>query len=189
MLDIKAKQKENVTILDLIGRIDADSANLIEIVGQCVRDGSTDILCDFENIDYIDYMGISALVLAYKVVANNKGRMKFANIPLHLKSIFGVAGLDRSIDIYPSQETALHSFHEDKIIEKISRMQLRRRFKRLPIEIKIELKPKFDKRAVCHKGEILNLSGIGAYIYGCGQFKLRASAAPRSTRRNCAARR
>ncbi|MBI5873631.1 MAG: anti-sigma factor antagonist [Candidatus Omnitrophica bacterium] len=172
MLDIKARQKGNVIILDLIGRIDVDSANLIEIVGQCVRDGYTDILCNLECVEIIDYTGISALVIAYKEIINNKGRMKLACIPSHLRNIFGVAGLDRVMDIYPSQETALHSFQEDKIIEKITKMQLRRRFKRLPIEMMIELKPKYDKRAVCTKGDLLNLSGVGAYIYGCGQFKL-----------------
>lgn len=172
MLDIKARQKANVIILDLIGRVDVDSANLIEIVGQCIRDGYTDILCNLESVETIDYMGISALVIAYKEVVNNKGRMKFASVPVHLKNIFGVAGLDRVIDIYPSVETGLHSFQEDKIIEKITKMQLRRRFKRLPIEMKVELKNKYDKRAVCHKGDLLNLSGIGALIHGCSQFKL-----------------
>lgn len=172
MLEIKARQKGNVIILDLIGRVDVDSANLIEIVGQCIRDGYTDILCNLEDVETIDYMGISAIVIAYKEVVNNKGRMKFASIPVHLKNVFGVAGLDRVIDIYPTVEGALHTFQEDKIIEKISKMQLRRRFKRLPIDMKIELKNKYDKRAICHKGDILNLSGVGAFIHGCGQFKL-----------------
>jgi len=172
MLEIKARQKGNVILLDLSGKIDSDSANLIEIIGQCIRDGYTDILCNFENVESTDYLGISAIVLAYKEVVNNKGRMKFASIPLHLKNVFGVAGLDRVIDFYPSEETALNSFREDKIIEKITKMQLRRRFKRLPIDLKIEFKSKFDKRASCVKGDILNLSGVGAFIYGCAHFKL-----------------
>ncbi len=172
MLSIKARQKGNIIILDLSGSIDIDSANLIEIVGQCVRDGYTDILCNMESVNAIDYTGISALVIAYKEVVNNKGRMKFCSIPLHLKNVLGVAGLDKVIDIYPSEDTGLHSFREDKIIEKISKLQLRRRFKRLPIEMKIELKAKYDRRAVCYKGDLINLSGVGAYICGCGQFKL-----------------
>ncbi len=171
-MDVKARQKENVIILDISGRIDVDSANLIEIVGQCLRDGYTDILCNFESVDFIDYMGISALVLAYKEVVNNKGRMKFTQIPVHLKGVFSVSGLDRVIDMYATEEIALVSFEEDQIIEKIKKLQLRRRFKRLPIEIKIELKYKRDGKAVCHKGDMLNLSGIGAFINGCGQFKL-----------------
>jgi len=171
-MEIKARMKKNIVILDLTGRIDVDAANFIEIVGQCVHDGYNDILCNFESIEGIDYMGISVLVIAYKEVLNNKGRMKFVHIPVHLKGVFSVAGLDRIIDTYATEEQAINAFKEDTIIEKIKKMQLRRRFKRLPIEMRIELKPISSKKPVCLKGELLNLSGIGAYVYGCDQFQL-----------------
>ncbi|OIO36097.1 MAG: hypothetical protein AUJ74_03760 [Candidatus Omnitrophica bacterium CG1_02_44_16] len=171
-MDIKARQSGNCIILGLSGRIDSDSANLIEIVGQCLRDGYNDILCNFESVDFIDYLGISALVIAYKEVVNSKGRMKFTSIPAHLKGVFSVSGLDRVIDMYISEDLAITSFKEDQIIEKIKKMQLRRRFKRLPVDLKIEFKSKYDKKATCLNGEIVNLSGIGAFIFGCGALQL-----------------
>lgn len=171
-MEIRARQKEGVIILDLSGRIDADSANLVEVVGQCVRDGYSDILCNFEEVEVIDYVGVSALVIAYKEAVNNKGRMRFVNIPNHLKGILSVSGIDRVIEIYASEDLAVNSFKEDKIIEKIKKMQLRRRFKRLPIDIKIELKSKHERGREPMKLDILNLSAVGAYIYGCGKFKL-----------------
>jgi anti-anti-sigma factor len=171
-MEIKTRLKEKIVILDLYGRIDVDSANLIEVIGQCIRDGYCEIICNFEEVDFIDYLGISALVLAYKEVINNNGRMKFINIPAHLKGLFSVAGLDRAIDIYATEDLAVNSFREDKIIEEIKKLQLRRRFKRLPIDIKIELRDKRQKSPVCLKLDILNLSAIGAYIYGCDKFKL-----------------
>lgn len=158
--------------MDLCGRIDINAAVFIEVVGQCLRNGYCDILCNFEEVDFIDYMGISVVVIAYKEVINNKGRMKFVNIPTHLKSIFAVAALDRVIEIYGSEELALNSFKADRLIENIQKMQLRRRFKRLPIDIKIELKAKNDKNAICIKTDLLDLSALGAYIYGCKNFKL-----------------
>jgi anti-anti-sigma factor len=79
-MEIKARQKDSIVILDLHGRIDIDCANFVEMVGQCIRDGYLDILCNLEEVEFIDYMGISAIVIAYKEVANNKGRMKFSNI-------------------------------------------------------------------------------------------------------------
>jgi len=171
-MEIKARQKNGIVVLDLHGRIDVDSANLVEVVGQCIRDGYNDILCNFEEVDYIDYMGISVIVIAYKEVFNNNGRMRFTNIPAHLKGIFSIAGLDRVIEMYGTEDLAINSFKEDKIIENIKKLQLRRRFKRLPIEIKIELKSKYEKSPECLKLDILNMSAIGAYIYGCNKFKL-----------------
>jgi Tfp pilus assembly protein PilZ len=76
------------------------------------------------------------------------------------------------VEIFASVELAVNSFSEDKVIEKIKKMQLRRRFKRLPIDIKIELKEKYARTPQCLKLDILNLSAIGAYIYGCDKFKL-----------------
>jgi len=172
MLEIKLRQSGNSIVLDLCGRIDVDSANLVEVVGQCVRDGYVDILCNLEDIQVVDYMGISVIVIAYKEVVNHQGRMKFVNIPAQLRSVFAISGMDRVIEIYASEDVALNSFKEDKIIENIKKMQLRRRFKRLPIDLKIELKSNRDSSPECLKVEILNLSAIGAFIFGCDKFKL-----------------
>ncbi|MDD5478023.1 MAG: anti-sigma factor antagonist [Candidatus Omnitrophica bacterium] len=172
MLEIKARQSGNIVILDLSGRIDVDSANLVEVVGQCVRDGYTDILCNLEDVEAIDYMGVSVVIIAYKEVINHRGRMKFVNIPAHLKRVFAISGTDRVIEIYASEDLALDSFKEDKIIENIKKMQLRRRFKRLPIDLKIELKSKKEDSPACLKVDIINLSAVGAFIFGCAKFKL-----------------
>ena len=171
-MEIKLRQLNSVIVLDISGRIDVDSANLVEVVGQCVHDGYKDILCNLDDVDFIDYMGTSVIVIAYKEVVNNQGRMRFCNVPVHIKNIFCIAGLDRVIEIYPSEELALNSFKEDKAIEDIKKMQLRRRFKRLPIDIKVELKAKHGRDPVCLKLDVLNLSGIGAFIFGCDKFKL-----------------
>ncbi|MDD5255882.1 MAG: anti-sigma factor antagonist [Candidatus Omnitrophica bacterium] len=171
-MELKVRYKGNVVILDLHGRIDVNAATLIEAVGQCLRDGYCDILCNFEMVEFIDYMGISVIVIAYKEVVNSQGRMKICCIAPHLKQLFSVVGLDRVMEIYGTEELGLGSFKEDKIIENIQKLQLRRRFKRLPIDIKIELKNKYDKAVGSCKADILDLSAIGAYIYGCNKFKL-----------------
>ncbi|MBM3255386.1 MAG: anti-sigma factor antagonist [Candidatus Omnitrophica bacterium] len=171
-MEIKVRRKGNIIILDLCGRIDVNSASLIETVGQCLRDGYSDILCNFEMVEFIDYMGISVIVIAYKEAVNNNARIKFTSILAHLKELFSVVGLDKVIDIYATEDLAIEGFKEDKAIENIQKMQLRRRFKRLPIDIKIELKNKNAKIPCCVNADILDLSAVGAYIYGCNQFKL-----------------
>lgn len=172
MLEIKIRTQGNVVVLDIAGAIDVNSAGLIEVIGQCIRDGYTDFLCNFEEVDTIDYIGVSVIVVAYKEVINNEGRMKFVNISLQFKNLLSVTGLDRTIEVFPEEAAALNSFGEDKAIENIKNMQLRRRFKRLPIDIKVELRGKYSGDIRSPNVEILNLSGIGAYIYDCAEFKL-----------------
>jgi len=171
-MEIKARRKGKAVVLNLSGRIDVNSANFIEAVGGCLRNGYRDIICNFEGVEFIEYMGLSVIVIAYKSVLNKKGRIVFINVPAHLRELLSVAGIDKSIDIFVSEEAALHSFKEDRIIEKIKKLPLRRRFKRLPIDIHVEIKPKYSKGAICSKVELLNLSAIGAYIYGCKKLKL-----------------
>lgn len=171
-MHIRARKKEEVIILDLAGRIDVDAANFVEAVGQCVHEGCPDVLCNFEDVESIDYMGISVIVIAYKEVINNGGRMRLVNVPAHLKGILAVAGLDRTIEIFASEEAAVNSFKEDAIIENIKKMQLRRRFKRLPIDIKIEIRARFKENAPACAVEMINLSAVGCFLFGCDKFRL-----------------
>jgi len=172
MLEVRVRQIDSVVILDLCGRADVDAANLVETVGQCLRDGYLDVLCNFEEVEFIDYVGISLIAAAYKEVMNFSGRMKFTNIPAHLRSIFAISGLDRAIEMYTCEDMAVTAFKQDKAIEDIKKMQLRRRFKRLSMDLKAELKAKYDPKAACSKVDVLNLSAIGAFIFGCARFKL-----------------
>ncbi len=169
---IRPRKKQDVIILDLAGKVDVDSANFVEAVGQCVHEGYKDILCNFEDVESIDYMGVSVLVIAYREAVNHGGRIRFVNVPAHLRGVLSVSGLDRTIEIFASEDTALNSFKEDQIIENIKKMQLRRRFKRLPLDIKIELRGKYEKGPHCEHADVLNLSAIGAFIFGCDRFKL-----------------
>jgi len=171
-MEIRVRSTDGVVILDISGSLDVNSAELVEAVGQCLRDGYHDILCNLEDTDNIDYLGISALVIAYKDVLNHNGRMKFVNVPVQFRNLFSVSGLDRAVEIYASEELAVNSFKEDKVIEDIKKMHLRRRFKRLPIDLKIEIKPKFSRDQSCLQADIINLSAVGCYIFGCSKFRL-----------------
>lgn len=171
-MEIKVRHKGDIVILDLCGRIDIDAANFIETVGYFVHSGSTDILCNLEDVEYVDYMGISVIALAYKEILNNRGRMKFVNVPAHLKGIFAIAGLEGIFEIYASEELALNSFKEDKAIEKIKQQKLRRRFKRLPLDLRVRFRSKSSTTNESFEGEILDLSGVGAYIFGNNKLSL-----------------
>lgn len=162
-MDIVPRQKDNIIILYLSGDINIDASNFIEAVGYYLENGITDIMCDFTNVNLVDYAGLSVLAIAYKNTANHHGRMKFINVPLHIKNIFSAVCLDKVFEIYESEELALHSFGEDKAIEQIKKKQLRRRFKRLPIFIPLQFKLKNSQDAF-HEGKVYNLSAIGTYI-------------------------
>ncbi|RJO65287.1 MAG: STAS domain-containing protein [Candidatus Omnitrophota bacterium] len=163
MLEISLRRADSIIILDLAGDIDVDSSDLIEKIGWCLAQEYTDIICNFENVNLLNYTGLSVLTVAYKNVLNHKGRISFIKIPAHIKKILAMVGLDTVFEIYEDEETALKCFEEDRIIAEIQRMHLRRRFKRLPIGIGIEFKAKGE--AEFNEGKVLNISAVGILLF------------------------
>ncbi|HOU36718.1 MAG TPA: anti-sigma factor antagonist [Candidatus Omnitrophota bacterium] len=163
MLEIKQRRVKTVIVLDLSGTIDIDSANLVERVGTIIQDGYRDIICDLEDVNLVDYSGLSALALAYKNVVNHKGRMAFINVPQHVARTFNLVCLDRVFEIYPDEQTALKKLEAATTLSDIQKKQLRRRFKRLALDIDVKFKPHGGREFL--QGKVLNLSAIGLLVF------------------------
>lgn len=172
MLEIAFRKNKTIAILDVAGNIDIDASVFIEKIGWCLENGYEDILCNFENVNIVDYAGLSVLAIALKNVVNHKGRIKFLNVPDHIKKVFSLMCLDKVFDIYDNEEHALNSFKEDKIIEEIQKKQLRRRFKRLPIEINVQFKAVSKEEKAFHKGKLFNLSAVGMLVFANKAYPL-----------------
>lgn len=163
MLEVNFKMMNDIGVLELTGNVDINSSNLVEKVGWALENGYKDLVCDFEEVDMIDYAGMSALAIAFKNVVNHGGRMKFTSVALHIRKVFNLVCLDKVFEIYDSREAAVKSFGEEKVISGIQNRQLRRRFKRLSLDIGIEFKSKREDSF--HQGKVLNISGIGMLVF------------------------
>jgi len=163
MLEVNFKRVKEIGVLDLSGTIDINSSALIEKVAWALDNGYRDLLCDFEDVELVDYAGMSALAIAYKNVVNHNGRMKFVHVGMHIRKIFNLVCLDRVFEIYDNKDQALRSFSDDKAISEIQKRQLRRRFKRLPLDIVMEYKSK--QETSFHSGKVLNISAVGMLIF------------------------
>lgn len=163
MLEISLKKSGPVVILDLSGSIDLDSSNFVEKIAWCLEQGYTDLLCNFENVNLLDYAGLSVLAIAYKNVLNHKGKMIFVNVASHIRKIFSMAGLDVIFEVFEDEDLALRSFEEEKIISEIQKQNLRRRFKRLPVDFDIEFK--LPSETLYQQGKVLNISAVGVLVF------------------------
>jgi len=165
-MKILRREKEGVAILDLEGNIDINSSDFIEAIGFTLLNKSKNIVCNMQGVNIVDYIGISVLAIAYKNVLNHKGNIKFYNIPLHVKKLFSIVGLNRVLECYVTEQQAINSFVEDAAINKILKKKLRRRFERIPFNSPVEYKLKFSRQDVFHRGKIINLSAVGAFVVG-----------------------
>lgn len=171
-MKIKIREKGRIYVLDLEGNIDINASNFVETVGWVLTHRSKEILCNFADVNIVDYLGISLIAVAYKNVLNHKGKMKFYNVPSHIRKLFSVVGMERILDVYETEEQALSSFKEDKIFAQILKDRLRRRFKRVPLRCGIEFRQKFSSSDTFYEGKILNMSGIGLFVMAEKTFSI-----------------
>jgi len=161
-MPIRMRETGAVSILDIEGKIDINSSEIIESVGWLVNSGKLNILINLESVDMIDYSGLSILAIAYKNVVNHKGKLKLLSVPLPAAELFKVAKLDHVFETYADEKSAVDSFFNTEI----SLVHLRRKFQRLDIHLKVSYKllgPGKDSKVF--EGTVLNLSAAGMYIH------------------------
>ena len=161
-MEIRQRFEDNIAVLYITGKIDINSALYIEKTGQLLREGVKKILCNFTNVRMFDYNGLSLLAIAYKNAANQKGAIKFCCVPGHIKQLFAVARLEKTFEIYPDEKSAIKGFD---LSNKVDRLPLRRRFKRIDASIPIKYKAGLSASNKLLRGKVLNLSGEGLYIF------------------------
>lgn len=168
-MPIKIREVNNISILDIEGRIDINSSDIIETVGWLVNTGKVNIILNFENVDLVDYNGISILVIAYKNIINHKGRMKLLRVALHTQELFKIVKLETVFETYADEEAAVNSFYS----EEVERLHLRRKYQRLDIKINVKYKiVSSEKTPKVFNGKALNLSAAGLYIYSPYTFPI-----------------
>jgi len=158
---IRIRELNNISILDLDGRIDINSSDIIETVGWLTTTGMVNIILNLENVDMVDYSGLSVLAIAYKNVTNHKGRIKFLHVGLGVVELLKVVKLDAVFEIYSDEESAVSSFYR----EDVDKARLRRKFKRLDIHLVVKYRMTDGKSAKIFDGQVLNISAAGIYIY------------------------
>lgn len=164
-MEIYTKKKNGVVVLNIVGDINIDASDLIEVIGWHVRNNRVDILCNLANVDLIDHEGFSVLNIAYKNVMNHQGRMKLCKVPMHIRNLLNAVCLDAVYEIYDTEEMALRTFKEDKEIEKIQRKPFRRRFNRISLDLPVEYKSRYSRKDDFHLGKVFDLSAVGAFIF------------------------
>lgn len=160
-MKIRIRNVKGVSVLDISGKIDIHSAELIEVLCGLLKYNKTDILCNLQNVEQVDYDGLSIFAIAYKNVLNQKGRMKFCSVSSSALSLFRTVHLDSVFEIYDNEEDALKSFKAP--LSEVEMEALRRRFKRLDIHIKA-LYSLLSRPNKTYEGILSNISGAGIYV-------------------------
>ena len=169
---IKIKIKEGIAILELEGSIGIDASDFVETVGWVLNHQTKDIICNFESVNLVDYVGVSLISVIYKNVLNHKGIIELYNVPSHVTRLFSIVGLDRIFKFHISEEQAIEAIKHDREMERLANDPLRRRFERIPFNATIEYKQKLLNDELFYNGKIVNLGADGAFIVSDKVFSI-----------------
>lgn len=161
-MNITVRHKNNVAILDIRGNIDINASQLVETVGAVLNTKITTVIFNFENVNLVDYVGVSIIAVVYKNILDHGGSLRIYNVPAHVAKLFSIVGLDRVFYYYASQEEALAAVEEEQQ-GAAERQPMRRKFKRVDLNAVIEYREKFSKDPGFYRGKIINLSADGAF--------------------------
>lgn len=166
---IKFRETGNITIIDIEGNVDINSSDIIEMIGYFLSSGRLNFILNLENVNLVDYSGLSVLAIAYKNVVNHKGKMKFLHVGSQIIELFKMVKLEAVFETYSDEESAIKSFYE----EELSSLPLRRKFKRLDISLRVKYwLVGSHRRPKVFSGEILNISAAGIYIFSKYTFPI-----------------
>ncbi|MBN1948594.1 MAG: STAS domain-containing protein [Candidatus Cloacimonetes bacterium] len=112
-MEIKQQQKKNVEILSLVGRLDANTAGILEKKLIPLFDSySRDVVIDFSELDYISSAGLRILLLAAKTARNKEGSIVLCSMQDFIREIFEIAGFMPVFKITNTLEEALQELEK-----------------------------------------------------------------------------
>jgi anti-sigma B factor antagonist len=168
-MSTRFRDSGNITVVDIDGNIDINSSDIIEAIGYFLNSGKLNFILNLENVNLVDYSGLSVLAIAYKNILNHKGRVRFLNVPPQVAELLKIVKLDSVFEVYADEESAIKSFYGEDIVSQ----PLRRKFKRLDAKLRVKYWLVSSRRKYkIFEGDILNISAAGVYIFSKHTFPI-----------------
>lgn len=110
---------DNITVIKLTGRIDSHSVHkLRQQLALTAEHQGAHIILDLGGVDFIDSSGLAAIVHGMKQCRANGGDLRLCRLHQSVRMVLELTRLDKALDIFPNQESALHSFAASTMMAK-----------------------------------------------------------------------
>jgi anti-anti-sigma factor len=110
MLDINVSIEQQITLVEVSGRIDSMNAHQLgESLSGEIDSGHVQLVLDLSGVDYMSSAGLREIVSALKKV-QGQGDVRLAQPSPRVREVLEMAGLDSIFRIFPTQAEALGSY-------------------------------------------------------------------------------
>lgn len=112
-MNCQSRSVNNVTLLDISGRVDISSATtlkqkLIQISGQ----SSTNVVVNLENVNFMDSSGLAVLVQGMHRCREYGGDLLLCSPQKPVRMVFELTRLDKALQIFEDEHEAIARFQD-----------------------------------------------------------------------------
>lgn len=111
-LNIKERQADSVTVLDMQGRITIGegSVALRNAIRKLLEEGKKNILLNLSGVSYVDSSGIGELVSSFTSVNKEGGKLKLLNLTQKIQDLLAITKLLTVFDTFEAEQEAVDSY-------------------------------------------------------------------------------
>lgn len=115
-LEITQRKREDVTILDLKGRITVgpEAGVLREAIAGLLHQELRQVVLNLAGVDYIDSTGLGALVMSATSLRKVGGNVKLLNLTRRNIELLVMTKLATVFEIFTDEQDAVNSYYPDR---------------------------------------------------------------------------
>jgi anti-sigma B factor antagonist len=119
-LDIQQREREEVVILDLNGRIRVgEEAGILRVkLRELAAAGHRNFILNLQEVDYIDSTGLGAMVVCFTFVGRLGGKLKLENLNRRNVELLLLTKLTTVFELFNDEQDAVNSFFPDREIKR-----------------------------------------------------------------------
>jgi anti-sigma B factor antagonist len=119
-LDIQRREREDITVLDVVGRITVgeEAGALRDTLRELAAGGVRNVILNLAGVDYIDSTGLGALVVCFTSLGKQGGQLKLENLNRRTIELLLFTKLTTVFEIFGDEQDAVNSFFPDRLIKR-----------------------------------------------------------------------
>ena len=110
-MEVTVKEVNEVSVLSFEGNLDTNTApQAQEQIDQLIDSGSSKILINFNELNYISSAGLRVLLATAKKLKTASGDLKICGLNQTVQEVFDISGFSSILSVVATEEDALGGF-------------------------------------------------------------------------------
>ncbi|MDD2966873.1 MAG: STAS domain-containing protein [Desulfovibrionaceae bacterium] len=107
-METSTKNIQGVTVLSLVGRMDATTVTTFEEACRaCLESGTLRVAVDMSGIAYVSSAGLRGILVMQKLAKKQQVKLVFLGLQDVVAQVFSISGFNSILSLHPSLDAAL----------------------------------------------------------------------------------